>query len=165
MMSVLGRSGREGFFCLNRMAVHPYPNFPSGFLPTPYQPLPQGIYFNIIRSNILSALIKFWLWQIIKLFKNYLKRLTKAWYMDPWPLKPTHHEIELIGSSNLYNKIKAQLSRQRAVFPELHNHYCFRTRAVALPVWCYGHSLVNKPPPSTQYPAKTYMIFYSRAFG
>ena len=83
MMSVLGRSGREGFFCLNRMAVHPYPNFPSGFLPTPYQPLPQGIYFNIIRSNILSALIKFWLWQIIKLFKNYLKRLTKAWYIDP----------------------------------------------------------------------------------
>ena len=29
-------------------------------------------------------------------------------------------KFELIGSSNLYNKIKAQLSRQRAVFPELH---------------------------------------------
>ena len=151
------------------MAVHPYPNFPSGFLPTPYHPLPQGIYFYIIRSNILSALIKFWLWQIIKLFKNYFKIILKGlpklgtWILDLW--NPHIMKFELIGSSNLYNKIKAQLSRQRALFPELHNHYCFRIRAVARPVWCYGHSLVNKPPPSTQCPAKTYMIFYSRAFG
>ena len=29
-------------------------------------------------------------------------------------------KFELIGRSNLYNKIKAQVSRQRAVFPELH---------------------------------------------
>ena len=42
--------------------------------------------------------------------------------MDPWPLKPTHHEIwtELIGSSNLHNKIKANMSRQIAVLPQLH---------------------------------------------
>ena len=26
----------------------------------------QGIYLNIVRPNILSAVIKFWLWQIIK---------------------------------------------------------------------------------------------------
>ena len=32
---VLNRVGKRRFFGLNRMAVHPYPNFPLGFLPAP----------------------------------------------------------------------------------------------------------------------------------
>ena len=68
--------------------------------------------------------------------------------MDPWPLEPTHHVTwkVLIGSSNLYNKIKAKVLRQRAVFPWVTYYYCFSTRAVALPGWCYGHSPNNNPP-------------------
>ena len=32
---ILNRVAKKGFFGLNRMAVHPYPNFHLGFLPSP----------------------------------------------------------------------------------------------------------------------------------
>ena len=38
----------------------------------------------------------------------------KAWYMDPWPLKPTRHEIwsNWIGSTNFNNKNQGQIIGQ-----------------------------------------------------
>ena len=59
-------------------------------------------------------------------------------------------KFELIGSRNLHNKIKGNVSRQRAVHLVTYNYYnyCFyRTSAAALPGWWYCYSPVNKLPP------------------
>ena len=158
---ILNRVAKRMFFGLNRMAVHPYPNNPLGFLPwgggggvppvatpppPPHCPEPQWIYSNITKHSFCSNKILIICDKIKK--SNNSKWLTKAWYMDPWPLELTHHVTwkVLIGSSNLYNKIKAKVLRQRAVFPWVTYYYCFSTRAVALPGWCYGHSPNNNPP-------------------
>ena len=47
------------------------------------------IKLNYPQWLISFRTIKFWLCEILL---NNSKCLTKAWYMDPWPLKPTHHE-------------------------------------------------------------------------
>ena len=67
-MSVLGneinevpyfkQGGEENIFWIKQDGSTPLPKLPLGFLPS-HQPLPQGIYFNIIRPNILSSVIKF----------------------------------------------------------------------------------------------------------
>ena len=72
-------------------------------------------------------------------------------------------KFELISSSNLYDKIKAQESRQRAVFPELHIIIALEPELLhCLVDVMVIHWSINLPP--HQCPAKTYMIFYSRAF-
>ena len=40
---ILNRVAKRMFFGLNRMAVHPYPNNPAGFLPYPLPPLPTPL--------------------------------------------------------------------------------------------------------------------------
>ena len=56
----LNRVAKRGFFDFKTMAVHPYPNFHLGFLPSPTTHCNREIiYFNITIPNILSAVIKF----------------------------------------------------------------------------------------------------------
>ena len=57
-------------------------------------------------------------------------------------------KFELIGSSNLYDEIKAQVSRQRAVFPELPIIVALELELLHCPVDAMViHLSINLPPP------------------
>ena len=113
---ILNRVVKRRFFGLNRMAVHPYPNFHLGFLPSPTSHCHREIiYFNITIPNILSAVIKFWLRQNYQIIQNDLPKLAiGTWISDFW--NPHIMKFELIGSSNLYNKIKAHKCQDKEQF-------------------------------------------------
>ena len=85
-----------------------------------------------------------------EIIHNVLPKLD-TWILDFW--NPHIMRFELIGSSNLHNKIKGNVSRQRAVLPVTYN-YCFWT-GDGLVI----HHSINLP----SRPAKTYM-YCSRAF-
>ena len=111
------QGGEEKVFWFKQDGSTPLLKLPFRVPPLPHHPLPQGIYFNITRPNILYAVIKFWLWQNYQIIQNDLPKLAiiGTWIIDFW--NPHIMNFESIGSSNLYNKIKAQVSRKRAVFP------------------------------------------------
>ena len=149
---ILNREVKRMVFCLNRMKVwrpfgnKPLPKLPFSVPPVPIPATPGN--FNTIKLNISSTVIKFWLWQNYQIIQNNLPKLG-TWILDLW--NPHIMKFELIGSRNLHNKIKGNVSRQRAVHLVTYNYYnyCFyRTSAAALPGWWYCHSPVNKPPPS-----------------
>ena len=55
--------------------------------------------------------------------------------------------------------IQGQPFKTKSSFPSVTYYYCFRTRAVVLPGWHYGHSPVNKPcppPPPNAQPRHTW---------
>ena len=129
--------------------IKPLPKLPFS-VPTPLPPHhprhPREFqYYNCIRLNISSAVIKFWLWQNYQTIQNDLPKLGTL-ILDLW--NPHIMKFELIGNRNLHNKIKGNVSRQRAVHLVIGHIYCFRTDAAALPAgWRYCHSPVNNPPP------------------
>ena len=64
--SYFNKVAKRRFFLLKYDGSTLLPKLPLRVPLLLHHPLLQGIYFNIIRPNILSAVIKFWLWQIIK---------------------------------------------------------------------------------------------------
>ena len=56
---ILNRVAKRRFFLFKQDGSTPIPKLPFRVPPLPHHPLPQGIYFNITRPNILYAVIKF----------------------------------------------------------------------------------------------------------
>ena len=109
------QGGEEKVFWFKQDGSTPLPKLPFRVPPLPHHPLPQGIYFNITRPNILYAVIKFWLWQNYQIIQNDLPKLAiGTWISDFW--NPHIMKFELIGSSNLYNKIKAHKCQDKEQF-------------------------------------------------
>ena len=109
------QGGKERVFWFKQDGSTPLPKLPFRVPPLPHQPLQQGIYFNIIRPNILSPVVKFWSWQNYQIIQNDLPKLAiGTWIIDFW--NPHIMKFELIGSSNLYNKIKAHKCQDKEQF-------------------------------------------------
>ena len=69
------QGGEEKVFWFKQDGSTPLPKLPFRVPPLPHHALPQGIYFNITRPNILSAVIKFWLWRNYQIIQNDLPKL------------------------------------------------------------------------------------------
>ena len=160
---ILNREVKRMVFCLNRMKVwRPFGNKP---LPSvvklpfsvPPAPIPatQG-NFNTVRLNISSAVIKFWLWQNYQRIQNNLPKLG-TWILDFW--NPHIMRVELIGSSNLTNKIKGNASRQLALGNSL--TYLFRTRCTVALHGSGDLLVVNERLPTTPQPSQSRVFDWS----
>ena len=164
---ILNREVKRMVFCLNRMKVwRPFginalPKLPFSVPPSPIPATPGN--FNTIRLNIFSAVIKFGLWQNYQIIQNGLPMLG-TWILDLW--NPHIMKFELIGSRNLHNKIKGNVSRQRAVHLVTYNYYnniAFIDPALlhCLADGTVTHQSINLPP--LPHSAKISM-YCSRAF-
>ena len=149
------QGGEEKVFWFEQDGSTPLPKLPFRVPPLPHHPLPQGIYFNITRPNILYAVIKFWLWQndnskwLTKACNNLIHGSLTSGTHTSWNLNWLVAVTYIIKSRPISVKTKSS-------FPLVTYYYCFSTRAVALPGWWYSHSPNNNPtlPPPPARPSK-----------
>ena len=120
---------------------HPHPHHPRKFW-----------YHKTIHCSALIKYLKYYCNNCGKyeIIQNNLPKLG-TWILDFW--NPHIMRFELIGSRNLHNKIKGNVSTQRTVLPVTFNYCSWTGDGLVIHHW------INLP----SHPAKTYM-YWSRAF-